>query len=187
MLRPRKKEEEAIVLDFLQHGYPFDNRPSHRKTPIVQAIGVENFTLLELVPKKGVFCKPLDRVYIGSDKREQIHHINRRLKAENLTQTAKTTLSTILEELVSKKEQQFVDFFNTAPPLGTRMHSLELLPGVGKKHMQEIITAREEKPFTSFEDIKSRAKTITDPKKLIISRIMQEFEGKEKHYLFIEQ
>ena len=46
----RKKEEEAIVLDFLQHGYPFDNRPMHVKTPIVQAIGKENYTLLELVP-----------------------------------------------------------------------------------------------------------------------------------------
>ncbi len=46
----RKKEEEAIVLDFLPNGYPFDSRPMHLKTAIAQAIGKENFTLLELVP-----------------------------------------------------------------------------------------------------------------------------------------
>ena len=44
---PRKKEEEAIVLDFLQHGYSHDNRPMHQKTSIAHAIGKANFTLLE--------------------------------------------------------------------------------------------------------------------------------------------
>ena len=76
MIMDRKKEEEAIVLDFLQHGYPFDNRPMHLKTPIAQAVGKNNFTLLELVPRKGIFLQPYEEVYIGDAKRDKIHHIN---------------------------------------------------------------------------------------------------------------
>ena len=49
------KEEYAVVLDFLQHGYAFDTRPMFRKTPIAQAIGKKYFSLLELVPKKDIF------------------------------------------------------------------------------------------------------------------------------------
>ena len=37
--KPRAREEYAIVLDFLQHGYAEDSRPFHRKEPVVQAIG----------------------------------------------------------------------------------------------------------------------------------------------------
>src|SRR3989344_6851423 len=85
----RHKEECAVVLDFLQHGYPFDPRPSHRKTPIVQVLGKEHFTLLELVPKEGIFLQPLAEVYIGEGKRDQIHHITGRLPLEKLTATGK--------------------------------------------------------------------------------------------------
>ena len=72
MMEKKPKEEYAIVLDFLQHGYPFDKRPSHKKTPIAQAIGKSNFTLLELVPKVDIFLQPYEEVYIGAEKRG--HH-----------------------------------------------------------------------------------------------------------------
>ena len=70
------KEEEAIVLDFLPNGYPFDTKPAHLKTSICQAIGKSKFVLLELVPKKGIFLQPYEDVYIGDGQREKIHHIN---------------------------------------------------------------------------------------------------------------
>ena len=56
--RRTQREETVIVLDFLQHGYVLDNRPSHKKTAIVQAIGTKFFTLLELVPKRGIVLQP---------------------------------------------------------------------------------------------------------------------------------
>ena len=66
------------------------------------------------------------------------------------------------------------------------MHQIELLPGVGKKHMWEIINARDEKPFESFQDIKNRVKLLSDPERLIIKRITLELEGTEKHRLFVD-
>lgn len=185
--RPRTKEEHAVVLDFLQHGYPFDKRPSHKKTAIVQAIGKKHFTLLELVPKPGVFLQPYEEVYIGEDKRDKIHHIAGRLPMERLTATANSELQHVVKDLIKKNEKRFVDFFNNAQPLTTRMHQLELLPGLGKKHMWEIIEARKEKEFESFEDIKKRVKLMPDPEKTIVKRIMLELKGEDKHRLFVER
>ncbi|PIY60392.1 DUF655 domain-containing protein, partial [Candidatus Woesearchaeota archaeon CG_4_10_14_0_8_um_filter_47_5] len=82
--KPRQREEQAFVLDFLPNGYVFDTRPSHVKTPIIQALGKTSFMLLELVPKKGVFVQPHEAVYIGEGKREKIHHINGRLAPSKL-------------------------------------------------------------------------------------------------------
>ena len=186
ILQRKSKEEYAITLDFLPNGYLFDTRPSHKKTPIAQAIGKENFTLLELVPKKDIFLQPHEEVYIGEGKRDKIHHINGKLILERLTATAKSELKYIIEDLIHKNEKKFVDFFNNAQPLTTRMHQIELLPGVGKKHMWEILEVRKEKIFSSFEDIKNRIKLMPDPEQTIIKRIMEELSGKEKHRIFVD-
>ena len=182
----REKEETVIVLDFLPNGYAFDRRPSHIKTAIAQAVGKSHFVLLELVPKKGIHLQPYEEVYIGEGKRDKIHHIVGKLPIERLTETAKSELSFIIKDLVKKNEKRFTGFFNNALPLSTRMHQLELLPGVGKKHMWEIIEERKEKPFESFEDLKKRVKLMPDPEKAIIKRILAELEGKEKHRLFVD-
>ena len=181
----KTKEEVAIVLDFLQHGYISDSRPSHQKTPIVQAIGKSFFALLELVPKKEVVLQPHEEIYIGEGKRDKIHHIKGRLAYENLTATAQSELEPIINGLVTKNESHFVEFFNKAQPLTMRMHQLELLPGLGKKHMWEIINARKEKTFENFADIRLRVKLMPDPKGIIVKRILSELQGQEKHRVFI--
>ena len=185
MRKPR--EEKAIVLDFLPNGYPFDTRPMHQKTPIAQALGTEHFTLLELVPKKGIFLQPYDEVYIGEGKREKIHHIIGKLAIERLTATAKAELEFVVKDMIKRDEKKFVDFFNKAQPLTTRMHQLELIPGLGKKHMWEILEARKEKPFESFEDLKKRVKLMPDPEKAVVKRIIAEIQGQEKHLIFVER
>lgn len=184
--KKHSKEETAIVLDYLPNGYPFDSTPSHRKTPIVQAIGKERFILLELVPKKEVSLQPHEEIYIGEGKRDKIHHIIGKLAMDKLTSTARTELEFILKTLIESNEKRFVEFFNSAQPLTTRMHQLELLPGLGKKHMWEIIDERKGKPFENFDDLKKRVKLMPDPEKAIVRRIMQELSGQEKHRLFVD-
>ncbi|MEA2036205.1 MAG: DUF655 domain-containing protein [Nanoarchaeota archaeon] len=181
-----KKEEVVIVLDFLPNGYALDDRPMHMKTPIAQTIGKERFVMLELVPKKGIHLQPYEEVYVGEGKRDKIHHIIGRLNSDKLTHTAKSELGPIIKEIVTKNEGRYVDFFNNAQPLSTRMHQLELLPGLGKKHMWEILDARKEKAFENFDDIKKRVKLMPDPEKSIIKRILKELEGSEKHNIFVD-
>jgi putative nucleotide binding protein len=180
---PSPKEERAIVLDYLEHGYPFDSSPM--KSPVAQALGLDHLTLLELVPKKGIFLQPHEEVYIGEGKREKIHHIKGRIPAQKLTVTAHSELKHIVKDIVSKNEKKFTQFFNEAQPLSTRMHQLELLPGLGKKHMWEILQARKEKIFENFSDLKKRVKLLPDPQTLIVKRIISELEGKEKYRIFV--
>jgi len=185
---PRKpvKEEYAIVLDFLPNGYPFDSRPMHKKTPIAQAMGRDHFILLELVPKKGTFLQPYEEVYMGDGKRDKIHHILNKLHFSKLTQTAKIGIQDVIEKIVSNNEKRFVEFFNRAQPINTRRHQVELIPGIGKKHMWEIIEERDKKPFESFEDLKNRVKLMPDPKKAVVKRIVKEIEGVDKYRIFAE-
>ncbi|MBI2659165.1 DUF655 domain-containing protein [Candidatus Woesearchaeota archaeon] len=182
----RSKEEAAIVLDFLPNGYPYDERPMYMKTPIAQAIGKEHFVLLELVPKKGIHLQSFEEVYIGDGKRDKVHHIVGKIPLGKLTATAKSEMEFVIKDIIKKNEKKFIEFFNNARPLSTRMHQLELLPGLGKKHMWQIIEARDEKPFENFNDLKNRVKLMPDPEKAVIRRILQELEGMEKHKLFVD-
>lgn len=179
------KEDYVVVLDFLPNGYPFDTRASFRKIPLAQALSKINFTLLEITPKQGVVLQPAEEVYIGEGKRDKVHHVVGRISAERLTQTARGELEHVVKKLVMENPERFVEFFNKAGPLSTRMHQIELLPGIGKKHMWEILEAREEKPFESFEDIKTRVSLIPDPLKSIIKRIIMEINGEDKYRIFV--
>jgi putative nucleotide binding protein len=183
-------EEYAIILDYLPLGYVKEGIPTYKRKPVAQAIGKEEFTLLELIPKEDVNLDIHQKVYIGSGKRDEIARVNRRLKHDDLTSTAKVELNYVIEEIIKTKEDKFVEFFNEAGPISTRLHQLELLPGIGKKHMWDIIKARKEKPFESFDDIKKRATMLSNPLKLISKRILLELEatgdkkGKRKYVLF---
>jgi putative nucleotide binding protein len=175
------KDEYIIVLDFLPHGKPSDRRVE----PLIQGIGDKFFNLLEIVVKDGIMVKPKDKVYIGDKKRDEVKYIRGRIKYEELTMLAKDMLEESILELVSADEKRFVDFFNKANALTTRMHSLELLQGVGKKHLWKIIEERKKKPFESFKDLQERVDMLSDPKKMIIKRIIVELEGTDRHRLFV--
>jgi len=185
-IQQRSREQTAIILDFLPNGYPFDTRPSHRKTAIAQAIGKDHFTLLELVPKPDVFLQPYEEVYIGEGKRDKVHHINGKIALDKLTTTARAELDFVIKDVIIKNEARFVEFFNKAQPLTTRMHSLELIPGFGKKHMWEVIERRDEKPFANFKDMRERCRLLPDPEKALTKRVLNELSGTEKHVIFVD-
>jgi putative nucleotide binding protein len=177
------KEEIAVVLDFLPYGYPLDNS---RNTPIIQAIGKENFILLQLIPRRGEKIEVKEEVYIGEGKRDKIQFIQGRLHREKLTETAKQELEEFIKDAVKEREEQFVKFFNEAQSINTRIHQIELLPSFGKKHTEAILKARDEKSFESFEDIKQRAPNIPDPVKAVEKRIMEELTEIQRYNLFIK-
>jgi putative nucleotide binding protein len=176
------KEDYAIILEFLPNGYPLERK----MMPIAQAIGKNNLTLLELVPRRGVSLQLGEEVYIGEGKRPEIYYIFGRLKREKLTESAKVQLQEYVEKIVVEREKEFVDFFNKADAINKRIHQIELLPGLGKKHMQEIIKQRQEKMFESFEDIKNRVQNLPDPKKAIEKRIFKELTSDERYNLFVQ-
>ena len=180
---PRLYEEYAYVLDFLQFGRPATDKPRHLALPTVQVLGESYFTLLEAEVRVGGQAILHERVYIGKDRREKIDRIIGRIGYTDLTANAKAELLPVLEKLITNQEARFVSFFNNSQAITPRMHALELLPGIGKKSMWQIINAREKKPFTSFKDIQERS-SISDPTKVIAKRILDELTGGEKYRIF---
>ncbi len=185
MIKKNVREEQAIVLDFLPYGYLTDTRPMHMKTPVAQVIGKNFLVLLELTPKKGIFLQPNEEVYMGEGKRDKIHHIIGRIPYNKLTETAKLNLDQVVGKTVKENEQRFVEFFNKAQPLNTRSHQIELIPGIGKKHMWEILEQRDIKPFENFEDIKARVKLMPDPEKAVIKRVLMELREEDRYRIFV--
>jgi putative nucleotide binding protein len=179
----RLYEEYAYVLDFLQFGRPAADKSRHLALPTVQVIGETYFTLLEAEVRAGAPVNLHERVYIGKDRREKINRIIGRIGYNDLTANAKAEVLSVLEELIASQEQRFVGFFNNSQAITPRMHALELLPGIGKKSMWQIINAREKKAFTSFKDIQDRT-SVGDPIKVIAKRILDELTGGEKYRIF---
>jgi len=134
-------------------------------------------------------CKPGakveigERIYIGLGQRDKADKIVRRIKFEDLQPPAREVLAQLVRRIVQSQEQKYVDWFNKAGPLTIKLHSLELLHGIGKKKVQEILAERRKKPFESYEDIKKRVGI--DPVEVLAGRIMAELEGKDPYYIFV--
>ncbi|EET90340.1 MAG: DUF655 domain-containing protein [Candidatus Micrarchaeales archaeon] len=175
-----RREDYGFVLDFMATGKSFSSQPE----PIAQIIGEELFTLLEATIKPSVQLAIGERVYIGKDERDKVSVIKGRISYNDLTETSKRNLENILLNIIKGNEKRFVDVFNNAGPLNIREHSLELLPGIGKKHMLAILKARSEKRFESFDDIVGRVQLLQNPAKIIADRIIQELRGDERFYMF---
>ena len=187
-----KKEEEVIILDYLKFGYVNPDRPTTRGMPIAQTIGVDKFTLIEVTPKDGIDLEIHDKVYIGPGKRDKVNRVKGLLDFEKLTATSRIELEYAIRDIIKGKEDEYVKFFNEIDSLSIKLHKLELIPGIGKKHMNMILEEREKEPFKSFDDLKTRVPLLGDPVELLAKRVVLELDttqvkrGKKKYYLFTQ-
>jgi putative nucleotide binding protein len=179
--RDECREEEAYVLDYMEQGNPMDRHMEHRNRPVAQAIGTKYFTLIEVTPLPTFTLEPLEkiRLKIYSKVKRPL-----RITYDDLTSIARSNLPEAIRRIITEKEKYFVEFFNIAEPVNIKLHTLELLPGIGKKTMRHILEERSKKPFESFNDIKDRVKI--DPVKVLVERIIYELSGQAKYYLFIK-
>ena len=178
-------EDYVFVIDHLPEGRA--DLPHHRREPVAYGVGETQFTLLELIPRTGVNLIPGDRVYIGKDLdlRDKVDKVKGRVNYEDLSSSAHGELPYVLADVVKAQEERFVKFYNEAPPISTRFHALELLPGLGKKTMQAILDERRKSLFANFADITARVPSVHHPEKLIANRIELELtDPKQKYHIF---
>lgn len=185
MLPSEKRYEEfAYVLDFTQRGR--SSIIKGREGPIVQALGEERLTLLELLAVENQDFETGEKLRIGKEGRAKIQSVFGKLAYENLTSEAKSQLLTVCEMIVKNNEAKYVAYFNELQPLTPRLHGLELIPGIGKTFMKTIIETREKQPFTSFADIQARV-GLREPAKDIAKRIAEELSGASRVNIFVKR
>jgi len=176
-----KVEENALVLDFLPRG----KSSSYKSEPVAQVIGIDYFTLLEIVPKEGMEFKAMEKVYVGKGERDKVEYIKKRISFNELTSNSLSELEKTIEKLITDNEAKYVEFFNTASSITIKRHQLELLPGLGKKHVFNILQEREREQFKSFDDIAKRVKLMPNVVHTLVKRIVEELEDDDgKHYIF---
>ncbi len=181
--REELKEETVYVLDYLPFGNPLDRYREYRNRPVAQVIGSKYFTLLEVEPYPGIDLEVGEKIDLVPESK--VRRVIGRISYNDLTSNARSNLEDIIRRIVMENEKIFVEFFNKAGPINIRLHSLELLPGVGKKTMKLILDERKRRPFESFNEIQERVK-LSDPAKTIIDRIIVELRGEDKYYLFVK-
>ncbi len=182
--QPRKYEEYAYVLDFTPRGKSITVRG--REGVIIQAIGEERLTLLELLGVQNANVEIGERLYIGREGRDKVASVLGRLEYNDISQTAKNELSNIVEKIVVANEKRFVEYMNMSQPITPRIHALELIPGIGKTYMMTIIKERDKKKFENFADLQSRV-GLRDPAKLVAKRIIEEIMGQARMNLFVRK
>ena len=175
-------EDYVYILDYLPKGR--GDLPPYKRKPIVYGIGEDQFTILELIPKNNATFTTGERIYVGKDavKRVKIEKIKGRVNFEDLTSTAHGELPYVILDVVHNCEKRFISFYNTASAISTRFHVLELLPGLGKKMMHEILDERKKKPFESFEEMQERIDFLRSPDKLIAKRVELELTDPNQKY-----
>ena len=175
-------EDYVYVIDFLAKGR--GDLPAFKRNPVVYGIGESQFTFLELIPRRDAIFTVGERIYVGKDpsQRTKIEKIKGRVNYEDLTSTAHGELPYVLLDIVHNNEARYVKFFNEASAISTRFHVLELLPGLGKKMMIEILDERKKQPFTSFKEMQDRISFLRSPDKLISKRIELELTDPNQKY-----
>ena len=173
--KEKKMDDYAIVLDFSRVGDKYK----------CQVVGTKYFALLEILCRQPVSLQ--EKVYIGKGIRDKVEKILRKIRYSELTSIAKDELENAILSIITERESEFVELFNKAGPISVRRHSLELLPGIGKKHLQDILKEREKKPFSSLEEIKKRVKQMPNPAISLAKRILDEISGEceDKYRLFV--
>ena len=180
----KKYEELAYVLDFTPRGKSVAIKG--REGPMVQAIGEDRLTLLELLAMENQDLEIGEKVKIGKEGREKIVSVLGKLAFEELSQEAKASLPNVVERLVKENEAKYVAYFNDLQPLTPRLHGLELIPGIGKTFMKEIVEMREKEPFADFEDVQKRV-GLREPAKMIAKRIIEELSGDSRVSIFVKK
>ncbi len=187
---PRKKKQfikkfrEIVILDVLLHGHPEEDKPSWAKTPITQVLTFPDFVLYEVkVDKNSNIEVQEQKTFEEFINEEKLREVLKKIDYNDLTSTAKALIQPILEKELLTYEEEFINFFNNSTSITPRMHALKLLPGIGQKHMWEILEARERQKFGTFQDIAERT-SISNPAKLIAQRIIRELQRDVKYYLF---
>jgi len=152
--------------------------------PYAQCIGEDFFTILEVAIMRGVDLSVGARIYVGNGPKKEVVSVLGRIDYENLSQVAKDSLPSVLEDMVMSNQEKYIGIMNSMGLLTPRLHAFELLSGIGRSTTRRIIEERERGFFSSFEDFAQRTK-VANPARVIVARIIEEISTQQRYRLFV--
>ncbi len=179
-----KNQREVVILDLLPHGHIENQQPSWKQKPVAQVLTFPDFVLYDVAYNRDSEIKVQQKdTYEKFRNKNKLGKVLDKINYEDLTNTSKALIQPILEKEIMNYEGLFVNFFNKSTSITPRLHALKLIPGIGQKHMWEIIEARDRQEFVTFKDISDRT-SISKPAKQIALRIIKELQRDVKYYIF---
>ena len=170
----------AVAVDFLPRGSPSDDRPQYERSPVAHALGEAEFRLVEIALTDDAGVNIGDRVAIDPPG-EAVKDL-RDIDYGELSSTAESEIEHAIDRIIDGDTGRFVDFYNDAQPITTRLHVLNLLPGIGKKLRNNVLDERKRKPFESFEDVEKRVSGLHSPREVLVERIVEELREEDLKY-----
>ncbi len=182
--QPRKYEEHAYVLDFVERGKSTTVRG--REGIIITGLGEDRLTLLEILGVPDSTFEVGERIFIGKEGRTKVLSVLGKIDYNRISTSSQSEMPSVVEKIVSQNEKRFIQYLNNAQPLTPRIHALELIPGIGKTYMKVMLDEREKTPFTDFNDLQNRV-GLKEPIKQLTKRIVEEITGETRMNLFVKR
>jgi len=182
--QPRKYEEHAYVLDFVERGKSTTVRG--REGIIIVGLGEDRLTLLEILGVPDSTFEVGERIFIGKEGRTKVLSVLGKMDYNRISTSAQSEMPSVVEKIISQNEKRFIQYLNNAQPLTPRIHALELIPGIGKTYMKVMLDEREKTPFTDFNDLQNRV-GLKEPIKQLTKRIVEEITGETRMNLFVKR
>ena len=170
----------AVAVDFLPRGSPSDDRPQYERSPVAHALGEAEFRLVEIALTDDAGVNIGDRVAIDPPG-EAVKDL-RDIEYGELSSAAESEIEHAIDRIIDGDTGRFVDFYNDAQPITTRLHVLNLLPGIGKKLRNNVLDERKREPFESFEDVEKRVSGLHSPREVLVERIVEELREEDLKY-----
>lgn len=187
--KPKKSEHEpkGIIIEIYEDFLPAGVKSSggyRKRFQVVTVVGTQKFSILRIYMKKH-----LNTIAMGDTIDLEEHRNNfqlvKKLRSSEWSSTLKDEIMDCVAKIVKNEEVKFVDFFNKAHLITTKLHQLKLLPTVGEKRVVQILKIRDQQEFISYDDIQERLGM--DPVEIISKRILEELENDEKYVLFTKR
>ena len=182
--QPRKYEEHAYVLDFVERGKSTTVRG--REGIIIVGLGEDRLTLLEILGVPDSTFEVGERIFIGKEGRTKVLSVLGKMDYNRISTSSQSEMPSVVEKIISQNEKRFIQYLNNAQPLTPRIHALELIPGIGKTYMKVMLDEREKTPFTDFNDLQNRV-GLKEPIKQLTKRIVEEITGETRMNLFVKR
>jgi len=182
--QPRKYEEHAYVLDFVERGKSTTVRG--REGIIITGLGEDRLTLLEILGVPDSTFEVGERIFIGKEGRTKVLSVLGKMDYSRISTSSQSEMPSVVEKIITQNEKRFIQYLNNAQPLTPRIHALELIPGIGKTYMKVMLDEREKTPFTDFNDLQNRV-GLKEPIKQLTKRILEEITGETRMNLFVKR